>query len=53
MKAFDRCSMEIEKQVVTGFGEKYHKEGLIRGAYAFPLSHFFRNQQLFFLRKDY
>ena len=34
MKAFDRYgAVEIEKQVVTGFGEKkYRKEGLINGA---------------------
>jgi D-glycero-alpha-D-manno-heptose 1-phosphate guanylyltransferase len=43
MKAFDRYgAVEIEKQTVTGFGEKkYHKEGLINGgAYALSLPSF-------------
>jgi D-glycero-alpha-D-manno-heptose 1-phosphate guanylyltransferase len=43
MKAFDRYgSVEIEKQVVTGFSEKkYHKDGLINGGvYALSVAAF-------------
>ena len=43
MKAFDRYgAVEIEKQVVTGFGEKkYRKEGLINGGvYALSVASF-------------
>jgi D-glycero-alpha-D-manno-heptose 1-phosphate guanylyltransferase len=43
MKAFDRYGVvEVEKQVVTGFGEKkYHKEGFINGGvYALSVGSF-------------
>jgi D-glycero-alpha-D-manno-heptose 1-phosphate guanylyltransferase len=43
MKAFDRYgSVEIEKQVVTGFSEKkYYKDGLINGGvYALSVTSF-------------
>jgi len=43
MRAFDRYgAVEIEKQVITGFGEKkFHKEGLINGGvYALSVASF-------------
>ena len=63
MKAFDRYgAVEIEKQTVTGFGEKkYHKEGLINGGvYALSVSSFLHKSfpgkfsfERDYLEKDY
>jgi D-glycero-alpha-D-manno-heptose 1-phosphate guanylyltransferase len=63
MKDFDRYgAVEIEKQTVTGFGEKkYHKEGLINGGvYALSVSSFLHKSfpgkfsfERDYLEKDY
>ena len=58
MKAFDRYgAVEIEKQTVTGFGEKkYHKEGLINGGvYALSVPSFLQKSfpASFSFERDY
>ena len=63
MKAFDRYgAVEIEKQVVTGFGEKkFHKDGLINGGvYALSVASFLQKSfpgnfsfERDYLEKDY
>jgi D-glycero-alpha-D-manno-heptose 1-phosphate guanylyltransferase len=63
MKAFDRYgAVEIEKQTVTGFGEKkYHKDGLINGGvYALSVVSFLQKSfpgkfsfERDYLEKDY
>jgi D-glycero-alpha-D-manno-heptose 1-phosphate guanylyltransferase len=63
MKAFDRYgAVEIEKQVVTGFGEKkYHKDGFINGGvYALSVTSFLQKSfpgnfsfERDYLEKDY
>ncbi len=58
MKAFDRYgAVEIEKQLVTGFGEKkYYKDGLINGGvYALSVSSFLQKSfpASFSFERDY